>query len=198
MILEIAHELGTYLAAKGCPIPVVDGPSAGDGTFGGEKQATWGREYITVERDESGDTFEAVRGAHRNPKHVMTCKQGIKIVIRAQATAAGALSFEHFRRAEAARDMVLTALAYIAQTRKNNTHGVDFRGGRFVDPEDLAKSEDNGGAVYELRCAIDRGVYKQTWAHAIRPEATPATIHSTTGARLVGVDEDDAETACGG
>jgi hypothetical protein len=200
VIHEIGVELEAALKAKGCSMfPVADGPEATATT-------TFARSRIVIAHDEGGDAFSPVRSqSSGKAKHRFTRAIGCKITIYAQDPRAGARPFEHRRRAERVLDLVLVALAGIAATRKN---ALSVKGGRFVQPDDLAKSEEIGGAVYELLFTFDRAVIDRTWAGAERAEATLASgsITSTTKVSLKGgADDDDdpttvpatAETACG-
>jgi hypothetical protein len=187
MIREIGVELQAALRAKLCPVRVVDREQTNPAAFG--------RERIVIEHDE-GDSFVAPRGSRANPKHRFTRTMGAKVTIYAQSTGAGALEFEHRRRAEHILDLVLVALDDIARKRKNAWTPT---GGGFVIPEALEDSERHGGAVYELRFTFDRAVFEQTWAGDIKPEATVGEggvgIGSTTRASIIGAN--DNETACG-
>ena len=59
---------------------------------------------------------------------------------------------------------MLVQLEACLYARKN---GWSITGGKFVQPADLAKSETIGGAVYELKAKIERGVYVQNWDSSI-------------------------------
>lgn len=188
MIHEIAVELGAALAAKGCPLKVFDGPENTQTTTGA-------RERIVVEHDESGDSFAPVRGQHKNPKLRAICNVGVKVTISAQAANVAAQDWEHRRRAEHARDLVLCALYVIAENRKN---AIAFSSGRFVDPPDLAQSPVIAGAVYELKFTIERGIADVTWAGDKRPEMTvgSSTVKSTTQVNLA-TSTGSPQTGCG-
>lgn len=196
MIHEIGVELGTALRGRGCSFPVVDGPEPTQPT-------SWSRERIVIERS-GRDSYTAAPGHNINPRRYMIRNIGLKISIFAQSSRAGALAFEHERRAEQVLDMVLTSLVDIAGIRKN---GMTLTGGEFVAPADLEKSESRGGAVYELTLSWERGVTKKTFAGAARPELVlpGGVISSRTLVSARGADDDgdpttvpaDAETACG-
>lgn len=189
MIHEIGRELQAALRAKGCPFNVVDGPE-------GQATTTYARERIVIEHDEAGDSFGPTRSQSRNPRNRMIRNVGVKITIYAQSSASGALEFEHRRRAEHVLDLVLVALEKVITARHN---GWVVKAGRFINPEDLAKSETIGGAVYELSFTVERGVFDTTFTNAARPEFTMGAggISSTTRAMRPGADEADAEIACG-
>jgi hypothetical protein len=165
MLHEIGVELAAALRTKKCPIGVVDGPEPMGTT-------TWGRERIVIEHDdEGGDAFSHVLSQHKNPKHRATRAIGVKVTIYAQSTRPGALHWEHRRRAEHTLDIVVVALADVITARKNAWR---ITGGKFVTPPDLDSSEKPGGAVYELKFTVDRGVYEQKWTGEIRPQMTMA------------------------
>lgn len=192
MIHEIGRELESRLRAKGCPFPVVDRET--------DKPVGW-RERIVIEHD-GNDSFGPVRSQHTNPKHRATRRIGGKITIYARSPAANATAWEHRRRAEAALDLVICAMAYIAADRKNAWAPT---GGAFVAPADETSADAPGGAAYELRFTFDRPVPDWTWGKAIAPEATIAGFTNTTKVSACGADDDNdpttvpvqAETACG-
>lgn len=202
MIHEIARELQAVMRGRGCPFDVVDGTEA-------TKTTTYSRERIVLEHDEgSDDTFSPVRGSgaatRKNPAPVLVVNQAFKATIYAQSPKAGAMPFEHRRRAEQMRDQLLVAIREVAAERCN---GWEPRAGRFVQPGDLEKSEVIGGAVYELRFMFERGVKVETWKGEKRPEVTlgAGSLRSTTKVSANGWDDDNdpstvpanAETACG-
>lgn len=185
MIHEIGLELQAALRARKCPFTVVDREST--------TTATFGRERIVLEHEPNGrDTFGPVRGAHVNPKHAFTRSMAIQVTIYAQSTKAGALEWEHRRRAEKVLDQVLVCLRGIAQQRKNNFVPV---GGGFVVPDDLKDSERQGGAVYVLSATFDRAVGERDWDDEIQPEVTVGEdgVSIETGTRRVSVDGQNRE-----
>lgn len=186
MIHEIGVELGVALAAEGCPLKVVDGPEP-------TKTTTYARERIVIEHDD-GDSFGPVRSQRPNPKHRMNRNVAAKVTIYAQSAAPGALDWEHRRRAEHALDLVLVALEKVIVARKN---GWTLKGGGFVQPEDLQKSECAGGVAYELKFTVERGVYEQKWNGDIRPQVTGVTITGTDRITTKNGPSDQVpETAC--
>lgn len=188
MIHEIGLEINAKLIARGCPLRVVDGPER-------TKDVTWGRERIVLEHDAAGDTFGPPRGQRPNPKHRFTRNIGCKLTIFAQSASGGAMEFEHRRRVEHVLDMVLVALEEVAIARRN---GMVLKGGKLIDPVDLAGSEVAGGAVYELTFTVERAVEVLTWAGGAQPEATVGPggvgIKSKTNASIDGTG---AVTSCG-
>lgn len=172
MIHEIGVELGVQLAAVNCPLKVLDGPE-------NTKTVTYARERIVIEHDPTGDKFSNNKSQQKNPKIRVIRNIGVKITIYAQEASGGAMDWEHRRRAEHVLDLVLVALEKVLVARHN---GWTLSGGRFIDPNDLATSEVQGGSVYELTFSVERGVYVQTWTGNARPEMTilPTTIQTTT------------------
>lgn len=193
MIHEIGVELSAKLKARGCPLPVVDGPER-TGT------STGSRERIVIEYDENaGDRFGAVRSQRQNPKHRFTRAQGAKITIYAQSGAAGALEFEHRRRASHVLDLVLVAMDEVAIARTNAWAPT---GGKFFTPVDMAMSEVIAGAAYELTFTFDRAVFTQTWAGDVQPQTTlgpdGVSITNTTNVTQAnGPDDQSPEVGCG-
>jgi len=198
MIREIGKELQAQLRLKGCPFTVVDREQ--------HKTTSWGRQRIVVEHDDDvGDQFGTAVSQSVNPKrpHVLTI--GAKLTVYAQSRNDGAMEFEHRRLAYQAVTACVCAMDKVAAERKNSWRPGK---GRFITPDDLARSEKFGGAIYELSFTYDRGVPDLTWAGEAQPEATlgAGTVRHTTKVSLAhGPDDDDdpntppatAETACG-
>jgi hypothetical protein len=189
MIHEIGTELGAKLSAKGCPLPVIDGPES-------TKTTTGARERIVIEHDEdAGDSFASAVTQHKNPKMRMIRNIGVKITIYAQAVSAGSTHWEHRRRAEHVVDLVMVALYDTLKIRRN---GFQIKKAGFIQPSDLQASEAIAGAVYQVTLSIERGVYDQTWAGDKRPEGTLAAVGSKTNVSLAhGPDDAMPEAGCG-
>lgn len=186
MIHEIGVELQAQLASKLCPIPVVDGPEF-------RPTDTWSRERVVIERVTDGDQFPqpgagARHRADTNPRTLMTRVVGVKLTLYVKNPTAGSLYFEHLRRCELLLDMVLCGLYNVVKPRQNL---LVIQSGKFVLPEDLKASETPGGAVYELRCTIDRGVADRNWDGTFGPTQNDVVFANQT---IV----DATETACGG
>jgi len=192
VIHEIGANINTVLKTRGCPILVIDGPEPTNTTTGA-------RERIVLEHDEdAGDSYAAPQGTRGNDAARFVCQVGYKATFYVQAPAAGAKPYEHRRRAEHLRDLFTVAMFDVAKVRKNNC---SIKGGRFIQPVDLAKSETIAGAVYELKFTFDRGIRVLTWAGEKRPEAAVGDfeVGSTTKVRLAhGADDATPETGCGG
>lgn len=195
-IHDIGVALGTYLIAKGCPIPVVDGPEL--------KRTSWNPERIVIEHDVDGkDSFSGPRGLHTNAKHRHTATDAYKVTIYAQSKVTGPKPFEHRTRAKAIREMVMTGLATVAAANKN---AWEPESGAFVSPPDIAESEQPNGAGYEIKFTYDLPIRFVTFANAAVTEGTLAAMTSTTVVGRAGIADDDddpttpqagAETACG-
>lgn len=188
MIHEIGVELGAQLKTRGVPFAVVDGPEQTVTTTGA-------RERIVIEHDEkAGDRFTAPFSQRPNPSHRKTRGIGAKITIYAQSAKAGAMPFEHRRRAEEVLDHVIVCMDHVAGVRKNAWTAT---GGAFVQPADLAKSEKISGAVYELRFTFDRAVMDRTWAGDAKPEAAIQNVAGTDKITLAnGPADQTPETGC--
>lgn len=178
MIHEIAVELQVSLLARGCPLPVVEGPE-------NTKSTTYARERVVLEHDDAGDTFGPVKSQHKNPKARMTRNMSCKATIYAKHPFAGALEFEHRRRAEHALDLLLVALGDVCSARRNVYTPT---GGKFVVPEDLTGSERAQGAAYELKFVVDRSVLARTWAGAEGEEVTITDGFIVNSTSVTGVD----------
>lgn len=188
MIHEVGLELQAKLRAYGYPAVVVDGPEPTATT-------TWGRERLVLEHDEK-DAFKPTPTTNKNPKVRMIVDQGWKLTIFAQSPRAGAMPFEHRRRAEQIRDLVCVAMGDVAGARKNRWTPTN---GGFVTPENLQPSEQMGGAAYALSFTFERGVAVRNWAGDAAPEAALENMSSTTNVTLAnGPDDQVVETGCGG
>lgn len=201
MIAAIAKELDDALRAKGVPLRVSMGPERTD-------TATPARERIVVEYDDSAGDSLSTAPQHRNTAIKFVRLVGAKLTIYAQDSNAGAMDYEHRRRAEHALDLVLVALDGVVRGRRNT---LAIRGSRFIRPDDLAQGKHFGGAAYELTFTVDRAVADTTWKNETTPTVTMAEgglrMRNTTRVSLAngpGADDDgdgvpdDAETSCGG
>ena len=162
MIFEICRELDAYLKAHQCPVDVVYGPET-------TKPTAWGRERVVVENDFGGsDKFPGARSQRLNPPLTTVRVQALKATIYARSPLPGGQPFEHRRRADLILDQVLCAIRSVACIRKN---GYDYAGGSFVVPDDMAESDVHGGAAYELKFTLERGVTEANFKGEISPEA---------------------------
>ncbi len=187
MIHEIVKELASEVAARKCPVRVLERETT--------TTTTWGRERIVI--DEPGpDQFLASRGVHVNPPHRRAWIMGCTAMIFAQATRAGALEWEHRRRAREIAETVIAGLYAIARKRRN---ALDLRSGQFVTIPDLEQSERFAGVLYVVSFGFERPVRDQDFNGEVAPEATlgDVAIRNTTnvyGPNGVG----SGETGCGG
>ncbi len=195
MLHALGRELEAKLVAKGCPYKVVDREPRG--------MAITYTPRIVIEAN-GDDKFGPPRSQSINPKRHYTRTLSCKLTIYGKSLKPGAQEFEHRRIVEQVLDLVLVGLRYVAAVRFN---GFDLTGGRFIVPEDLAKSEIHAGAAYELSFIVERAVAERTWDGDKRPEGTLAGLnHATKVSQYRGPDDDDnpntppatAEVACGG
>lgn len=166
MLHEVGVQLAQSLQAKGCPFPVIDGPEF-------RPTDTGARERVVIQHDD-GDGFVSRHMAKGAPNAVrLTRNQMCKLLIYAKAPSAGAMYWEHTRRAEHVLDLVLISLFDILKARRQL---FEFKSGKFIFPDDLQKSETPALAVYELSFMFDRGVFYQKWDGS---GAATATIVAT-------------------
>lgn len=191
MIHELATELRAELRALGVPVAVIDGPEPTTTT-------TWGRERIVVAFNEDGsDSFVQPRALRTNARHRYTAREACKVTIYAQSPAASATSFEHRARAKRLRDHVLVAFDVVAAKRRNRWSPDS---GRFIAPEDLDKSGQPKGAVYELLFTFEQAVPVLTWKGEGTSEGLISSVQSRTDVAMTYEIVDDLnppETACG-
>jgi hypothetical protein len=198
MSLTTLHAVGValqaYLREQGCPLDVIDGPEATTTT-------TWGRERIVIEYDDSGkDSFSGPRGLHVNAKHRKTAIDACKLTIYARSARGGAAEFEHRARAKLIRETVIAGLDYVAAVNKNRWEPTS---GAIITPADLAKTEQQGGAVYELLFTYELPIRVVSFVGEAQPEGTLTGLISSTKVALNGVETTtneppaDADTACG-
>jgi hypothetical protein len=187
MIHEVGVEVAAYMASKGCPFQVIDGPE--------RETNTYARERVVIEHDPQGDGFADRHRTDSNPRTRLTRNIGVKVTIYAKNPRTGAPFWEHARRAEHVLDMVLIAFSIVAKKRQNLCV---FRSGKFVDPPDLKDSETPGGAKYELYLTFDRGVADRNWDGTSQPTATITAVAPQTGSGVViqnvGTVEDDSSS----
>lgn len=172
MIHEIFVLLRTALAAKGVPFVPTYGPQPVPDTVGATR--------IEMFRDYSaGDQINAPRGVHRNPRMVRTRVTSAVVRIFARSTLKGAQRHDHERLADTLADLCLVALHDIA--REQRAPITVARAGLVAD----ATTDGWAGVVYELRIAVERGVFDTTYQGAA---ATEATLTAASGVTSVDVD----------
>lgn len=195
MLHMIGRELEAKLVEKNCPYQVVDREPRGT--------AITYTPRIVLEHD-GDDKFGDPRGLSTNPKKHYTRTIGAKLTIYGKSLKPGAQEFEHRRVVEQVLDIVLVGMRKVAAERLNRYVLV---GGKFIVPEDLAKSEIRAGAAYELKFTFDRAVSELTWEGEKFPEASIGTVQSTNRIwSTFDADNDGnpitppptAEIACGG
>jgi len=189
VIREIGAELQTALRARGVPFDVVVGPEA-------TRTTTWGRERIVIEYA-GQDKFVPVRSQRHNAKHYGNVQFGGKLTIYAKSAKAGAMPWEHRRRAHAVMRQCVVALSDVLYQRKND---VAFTGGELTVPADLVASEVHGGAAYELRFTFEASIPDRDWAGDAADEVNTDDLSfaNQTRARHAGTDEGDPYvTSCG-
>lgn len=186
MIYEITKELRAALKSRGVPFPVLYGPER-------TQSAAMVAERIVIQRAE--DSTGPARSVHRNPKLRGVRLQGVMIRIYARSGLAGAAVHDHERRAEAVLDRVQAVLSLIAAGRRN---ALEWGAGKFLLPEDLEASETWPGAVYELACSIERGIFDTDWQGEAQPEAPLGGVKNRTDVTAAGAPEGGpVVTACG-
>jgi len=197
MLYAVSQELDAALRAKGVPFRVVYGPEpAASVTAAGER--------IVIEQliDEKRDSIVPTRATHLNPTMPLIRQQAGRVRIYARSSVGGAAWHDHAERAEQVLDHVLGELDAIVRGR-GNTMIMGPAG--FVALVDAKGSSVWSGATYELDFAIDRGIFRRTWAGEAREEVVVGTdvdivnttkVSQATGA--AGTPPGDAETATGG
>ncbi len=196
-IQDVGVALQAYLRTQGCPFDVVNGPE-------GTRTTTGGRERIVLEHDLGKSSFDGPRGLHINAKHAYTAVDTYKITIYARSVKSAPSEFEHRSRALLVREVVLAGMRYVAAVNKNRF--LPKAGGFTVDG-DLAASERNAGAVYELTFTYELPIRVVTFAGQAAPEGNVAHMTSRTMVSRTGADADSddnpntppltSEKACG-
>jgi len=194
VIYEIHKEVATELKAQGCPLPVVYGP---------ERQglgAALPASRIVFERDRSrGDVAKPGKARTSNPRMVAARAMGAVCRIYAQSTLTGAAGHDHERLADQAVDLVTVALHKVIGRRQTEWA---ISSAKLLSREELALRglEVWPGVVYEMRFAVDRGVFDATWAgEAVEelPVADDLIVSKTEVSLANGPSPVVTETACG-
>ena len=197
MLYTIAQELGAALNAQGVPFPVVFGPEPA-------ASLSAARERVVFEQPigEKRDAVVATLATHPNPRMPLIRQQAARIRIYARCNLSGAAWHDHTERAEQVLDHVLGELDAIVRGRKNR---LTVSPGGFMPPDDSKGSATWAGAVYEFDFAIDRGIFRRTWAGEAQPEVVigddveivnTTKVSQATG--TAGTPPVDAEIASGG
>ena len=195
MIADLATEVAAELRDRGVPVPVVYGPER----F--EDDAIV-RTRIVFERDrDGGDGFgfrseikPVAAPAMAKIDHVRT--QGGMLRIWAHNSVAGARAQDHERLADELLDRVSIAIRKCVSRSRTQW---SVRSGKFLRAEDIAPTLRGQqvwhGVVYEMRFALERGVYDKKWDGA-GPLLAP--LNSVTNQTIVHEpDGDGSEIACG-
>jgi hypothetical protein len=167
MIHEIGLEIDALLKARGCPMPVIDGPESDPTTFANDR--------IVIETA-GGDAWIPVERVSHNPKRYAIRRIGVQIRIFAHVERKGAAFFEHRRKCDHVLDLVYVALRKVAQTRGN---AFEIRTADYYLPPDLAASDSPAGCGYELRLFWDRAVGDIDWQYRKADEATITDVETT-------------------
>jgi hypothetical protein len=189
VIHDIARALQAKLRSKGfASAEVKDGAET-------TQAASWGRERLVLEHDGADRFGAAKKGQHWNPSQLRVRQVSAKLTIYAQSPKAGALPFEHIQRAEKILDLALVAFDEIAAaTSPPPVYNVwSPTSGRFLTPPALEGTERQGGAVYELTLAFERGVFDRDFAGDAAEEATVGGEDGVgiTTTRRVSIDGSD-------
>lgn len=172
MTHEVFVLLRTALKAKGVPFECVYGPQQVPDTVGATR--------IEMFRDyESGETLNASRAVHRNPRMVRTRLTPAVVRIFARSTIKGAQRHDHERLADRLADLCLVALHDIAREQRVPMNVQ--RAGLVAD----ATTDGWAGVVYELRLTIERGVFDLTYQGAA---ANEASLTAASGRTDVDID----------
>jgi hypothetical protein len=179
MLHELGKELEDALVLKGCPFKVLDRE---------DFKPLSHRNVIVIEHD-GADSFGSAKSQSVNAKRYYTRTVGAKLTIYAQSPKAGANEFEHRRRAEHALDLALVALRDVCNTRKFLP---EIGRGQFIPLADLAGSDVQSGAVYELAFTFDRAVNETDFDSSIDTELTIAAGNVVDTTTSVSIETSDA------
>lgn len=182
---HLANDLAAELAARKCPIRVVDREPS--------QPTTYAMERVVVEiagRDSFGAPVMPGGGGGGKPRLTHSCTTPVRLTLYVKAPQPGALEFEHEDRAIALRDMVLSALATIASRKRIR---IAAGGGERVHAPDLEKSEKWPGVRYVLDVAVTTSVAVRDWAGDTAPAATVAGVETTCE---IGTEGGALEAAC--
>lgn len=174
MLHELGRELEAALVLRGCPFKVLDREAF---------KPTAHRNVLVIEHD-GGDSFGSVKSQSSNPKRYYTRSVGAKLTVYAQSTKQGAQEFEHRRLAEHVLDLALVELRRVCSERNFLP---EIGKGQFGEIADLAKSEVQGGAVYELAFTFDRAVEEMLWDSSFDAELTISAGNAVTTTTSVAV-----------
>ena len=179
MIYEISTEVAAYIAAQGCPVPVV---------YGNTRGSVLTDQRIEISRGYGfPDRIEAASG-HRPANPTIRSIRSLAALVRiyAKSSSDGARIEDHERQAESIADQVQVAIASVVTQRKNSYR---FTSAGFLDD---GQKEAEGitqwpGVIYEMRFEVDRGVYRTTWAGEGLAEETIGAVDGPVITRTINV-----------
>lgn len=172
MIHEVFVLLRTSLKAKGVPCDIIYGPPQVPLKVG-DTRIEFFRDYAT------GDSLDAPRGVHRNPRMVRRRLVAVCVRIFARSTKKGAQRHDHEDLADQLADMALVALHDIAREQRIP---LQVQRAGFAQDE---TTDGWAGVVYELRFSVERGVFDRTFQG---DAATESTLTATSGRTDVDID----------
>ena len=172
MTHEVFVLMRAALKAKGVPFEILYGPPQVPLKVG-DTRIEFFRDYAT------GDSLDAPRGVHRNPRMVRRRLVAVCVRIFARSTLTGARRHDHEDLADQLADMVTVALHDIAREQRIP---LQIQRGGFAQDE---TTDGWAGVVYELRFKVERGVFDVTFKGAA---ATEAALTATSGRTDVALD----------
>lgn len=157
--------------AKGMPFEFIYGPPQLDPNVGGT------RIFIATD-DDAGDAILPARSQRMNPQLVAVRAIGVRIVILAHSTVAGARRHNHEELALQVANMIHVAIEH--QVAKKKTLWRPLKTGFVSD----ASTDGWAGRVYVMRLQIDTPVSDLTWVGDDKPTGT--FVNPTTSTQVTG------------
>lgn len=190
MIYRMARDVGEAMRARGFRVREEYGPerTQRDGYYGG---------VIVFERDrESGDRYEAPRGAKRNARKIATRMLGVVATVYAQSAVSGARVNEHESECEALVDGLLASLYdWFERTRAGVFTPISLG---YVPASDRDDTEVWPGVVYQVRFQVPRAVSVLDYQGIGAPTGAANSISNRTDVTLKGAPSGTTpETGCG-
>lgn len=206
MIYDVSREVEDKLRAQKYPVRVYYGPERAhrEPALGG---------VIIFERAPASESIVSPKGQQANPRKVATRQTQGRVRVYAKNTSAGARINEHEALCDYVVDAVIVA---VEETITEAKMGVLSWGeARYLSPAELHAEarerqtaenrtqsyplEQWPGVVYQLAFSFERGVMKQDWLHAARPEVAAPGFAGRTDAYLTnGPSDAEPSTGCGG
>jgi hypothetical protein len=162
MIYEIAKEIATELATKGCPYRVVYGPERGAQTVASPR-------FVVERNRDATDDILSPRSRPVNPRMVALRVLACRCRVFAKSNLAGAGVHDHERVADQMVDRFTVALNKAVRVRCT-TYRVTRAKLLGADELGLYGLETWPGVVYTIEFEIDRGVYDTNWAEEVAEE----------------------------